>query len=122
MILTSARSLRVLAQGECKVQYVGHTAGVTDVAVQPTGKMFASASVDRSIRLWSCTLPATGGDVSAAAGSTGKRRRTGNAETIPLQKSLGIVACHASSFTFYHASSRQIQIPAQMNDSFSPVI
>ena len=55
-----------------------HTHGVTSIAVQPTGAMFASGSADRSIHLWSATLKDDGAsDIDVGGGGGGKRRKTG---------------------------------------------
>lgn len=59
-------------------RYEGHTDAVTAVAIQPTGKMFASASADRDIKLWTCT-PEEAAEPAAVGKASGKRRRVGKA-------------------------------------------
>lgn len=69
----------------------GHTNEVTAVAAQPTGDMFASGSVDQSIRLWG-TEP----DAAEPGKKTSKRRKVrdegegeGEADEVPIKRALG---------------------------------
>ena len=69
----------------------GHTNEVTAVAAQPTGDMFASGSVDQTIRLWG-----TDPDAAEPAKKTSKRRKVGgegegegDADEVPVKRALG---------------------------------
>lgn len=66
----------------CEEICEAHTQGVTSVAVQPTGAMFASGSADRSIHLWSATVNSddAGSNVDSSSGGGSKRRKTGDDE------------------------------------------
>jgi len=69
----------------------GHQNEVCSVAVQPTGKMFASGSVDRSIRLWSAE-PDTNDIEDSKGNRTSKRRKVkvqGSKEEVSIKRPVG---------------------------------
>jgi len=73
-----------------------HSNGVTCVAMQPTGAMFASGSADRTIQLWSSAVKdEEEGAGASSSGGGGKRRRTGAGEPrakLPLGQLVGSTA------------------------------
>lgn len=75
---------------ECGVLMKGHTAAVTSLAVQPTGKMIASGGWDDVVRLWSAA-GSEADDVSVSEVDQQKRRKTeGGPATYPAErKALG---------------------------------
>jgi len=76
-------SLRVWAMGSdgdasCVGLCEGHSAGVRSLSVQPSGKMFASGSMDKDILLWSAALAGEEDDADPKK-ERGKRRRKDDA-------------------------------------------
>eukprot|EP00038_Savillea_parva_P031301 m.84760 g.84760 ORF g.84760 m.84760 type:complete len:462 (+) comp9607_c0_seq2:271-1656(+) len=83
---------------QCSAICTGHTDAITSVAVQPTGKMFASGSADRTILLWSTTPDASSADPGtddATDSGSGKRRRV--KRTVPTETPLGKLTGSTSS-------------------------